>query len=232
MATKPRKVSEEEIKVLEKEAATAPVEADPGNPMAAMPEDVDFGNEAEAEAMAKVDPVAVPASNIPRPASPPPRAERPGPRAFNFPSRRDTRLPPGKLKPPGHSWRKWDLQVPVGTKPEQVLDPVYFGHYIRGAAMVLSPLDEITVLCEDLSWEASYRVLMMGEAEVIVSLIGEVSIHTRPSDYEQSDVYEVRTIGNRSMVIHRETKQVVKDNLPTPSAAHDFIAGHLRSLRR
>ncbi len=236
----PKKVSEEEAEAFEEtdgdlavETAPEPQNVDVSDPQTGILEGVDFGNEAEAEAMAKAaPPPAVEASQIPRPPAPPPRQERAGPRPFNFPSRRDTSLPPGKMKRSSGLWNEWGVRLPVGTTPEQVLDPTYFRHYIRGSYVQLRSEDIVHVMCEDLSWEARYRVMMVGEAEVLVSMIGDVTVHAQPSQAVVSDLYEVRTVGTRSMVIHRENKDVVQDNLASPSAAYDWIAGHLRSMQR
>ncbi len=225
---------EDPAPVQEPETPTAPQEDDfdPGDPNAPLPEGVEFNNQEEAEAMEPAAPPAVAAADIPRPAAPPPRGERPQPKPFQFPQRVDTRLPPGKIKKSTALFNGWSVLVPVGTDAEDVFDAIYFGHYIRGAYVVLNPLDTINIICEDMSWEVNVRVLSVSEAEVRVSPISQVFHHSVMEQGSASE-YQIRTIGpRRTQVIHLRTGQVVRDNLASEADAFQFLAGHTRAVAR
>ncbi len=142
---------------------------------------------------------------------------------------RPTRLRNGALTTIEHSRRELFADVAAGVTFEQVLDSMYFGHFLR----MIRPLDVIECFCEDGSWEAKVRVMFVGDVEVITSPIYYVQHDAIDPKDLQDDVFEVQWISPslKWAVVHKATGERVADGLFPKAAAVQQLRTRMTASR-
>ncbi len=150
------------------------------------------------------------------------------PRPFNFPAP-PPRLQFGRLIGTSHKWRTLAADIPAGTEPEQMLEPDYWSHHEKD----IEPNDVIIAVCEDGLWEGWFRVVAKFTAEVQLSPI-LIARHESAAVEPISDVYEVAFISAPMKYGVRRAADgaIVKDHLPTQSAAYQWLRNHLANLKK
>ena len=139
------------------------------------------------------------------------------------------RLHFGRLKLATGTYRHHFADIPTGTDPAMLLEPDYWEHLSR----VIRPLDKIEAFCEDGTWEAMFRVMFVGRAEIRLSPIYEVHHDQTKAGDLSSDLHEVRWISPSKKwgVVRRDTGAVIRDELYPKSQAVAFLQHHLSKLK-
>ena len=138
----------------------------------------------------------------------------------------------GKVWPRGFKYQTRDCWVPAGTKPSDLLHPTYFKHYLRE----WKPHDKPEAFCEDGTWEATYRVLYIGDSkhEAHLSMIYEVWHDTSIEESLATDTHEVKWISptKKFAVIRIDSGAVVQDGFYPKDHAVAYMHRHLRNITK
>jgi len=138
------------------------------------------------------------------------------------------RLHMGRIKAAAQVRRKFYVDLPAGTKPEDVMGPDFFVHYTRD----MQPLDLLEMMTEDGAWEGLFRVMFVSKVDVKLSKIYLVKHDDAKPEEVETDVYAVRWRGPAAKhgVIRKDTGEVVKDRFGTKEEAMSFLSEHLKKV--
>lgn len=117
--------------------------------------------------------------------------------------------------------------VEEGTKLDDVLKSDFWAH----VAAKLSPMDEIIVLPDDMSFRAVLMVLDKGTAWAKVALIHNVEIGKVETTSPANPDYEVKLRGpHKWSIVRKSDNQVIRENIATREDANIALAEHLKAL--
>ena len=139
------------------------------------------------------------------------------------------RLHMGRITEAVHQRNHWFADIPAGVTMETIMRPDYWAHH----AQFLRPLDQIEAFCEDGSWEALFRVMFVSVAEVKLSIIYSVEHDSSDEEEVASDLHEIKWKGPalKFCVVHKGTKEVIKDHLYPKQEAMAYLRKHLTDLK-
>lgn len=134
----------------------------------------------------------------------------------------------GKVTNLSGAYNTWHVDIAAGVAVEDILNPAYWKHYARN---VIRTGDKIEARCEDGTWEATARVMYVGNGEIKLAKLtyhehGEVEV----SDDAGSN-YRVRFIpGIGWGVMNTQSKEWLTRGLAQKELAHAFLAKHLKKV--
>lgn len=136
-----------------------------------------------------------------------------------------------RMRTAGYLHNTWDVTVEHGTTVDDVKSPDFWRH----VAAQFKLLDQITVVCEDGSWEASLRVLL---CDALWAKVGVRSYHdwtkvNTDVPRRQEEDYDIswNVIGNFTITKKGlEGQPPVKDGFHTKLEAYQWLDGHLKTL--
>jgi hypothetical protein len=134
----------------------------------------------------------------------------------------------GRLTPIEHARRELFAEIPEGVTLEDILRPEFWSHYARD----FKPMDLVEAFCEDGSWEASLRVMLVTDVEVKMSLRWEVRHDKVAPEEEKTETHEIKWKGPamRFAVVRKDTGEVIKDHLYPKSQAAQYLKNHLQAI--
>jgi hypothetical protein len=105
-------------------------------------------------------------------------------------------LAPGQLELLDYMSSRFDVRVPLGVTPENLLDPAFWAHH----GVKLKPFDEIRARCDDGTWVAYYIVLDCSRTWARVQLLTKYSLTTSDVSSSQASVEEFKA---KHKIVHR-----------------------------
>ena len=116
---------------------------------------------------------------------------------------------------------------PVGTKREEMLDPVFWSHVARR----MKPLTEIRAMPRDGAWYGIYLVIYADHLQAKIKELGFWDLDTLSEPEAESDDYEVKWISPpvRFGVRRKSDGEIVKDKFQTKEQAYAWKNQNLPS---
>lgn len=126
--------------------------------------------------------------------------------------------------------RHFFVDLPAGTKFEEVIEPAYWGHNVQD----FLPLDLLECFCEDGTWEALFRVMFVSKVEARLSLIWRANHDRSDADDNRAGPYEVVWKGPamKFAVIRTDNQEVIKSHFYPKSDAQIYLQQHFSDLRK
>lgn len=134
----------------------------------------------------------------------------------------------GRLTPAEQVHRHWFADIPAGVTVDAVENPGYWLHHTRAG---ISALDTLTAFCEDATWEATYRVMYVGSAEIKLSRISYTA-HAEGVEEPASDSHKVKWKGpvNKWSVMKKtgDDEEYIAKGFTEKSQAMKHLISHLK----
>ena len=133
------------------------------------------------------------------------------------------------LKPAETVRNVYQINIPAGTTPEELLEPTFWSH----VAAKLRAGDRIEVVTGDAAWFAELRVMEVGRAG---SFGARVAFTTSPVALSNEHVlpvlndFEARPSGAGWQVFKVGSTEPVKTDLPDQISAQKWITSQRRAL--
>lgn len=143
---------------------------------------------------------------------------------------------PTHFSPATAARREYVFNAPIGTMPEDLLDPSFWKHMVSPARIRRG--DEITAVCVDDSWHARYRVLYVGSASAKVMLIAPdrdgVTWMINEGLVRETDSHCVKWIGpnnaTRWGVFRKSDNEEMKRGFATEDDASKWMLDNMKNL--
>ena len=116
---------------------------------------------------------------------------------------------------------------PVGTKREEMLDPVFWAHVARR----MKPMTEIRAMPKDGAWYGIYLVIYADYLQAKIKELGFWDLDTLSEPEKETDDYEVTWISPpvRFGVRRKSDKEIVKAHFQTKEQAYAWKNQNLPS---
>lgn len=127
----------------------------------------------------------------------------------------------GRLVPVEHARQELCANIPAGVTLKEVLKPEFWKHYVQ----VITPNTILECMAEDGQWEASLKVMYVGETGVDTAVRWEQSYDVKERDSVSATHY-IKWISppKKYGVIHKDSGTVVQDGFYPKARAQKFLA--------
>ena len=129
----------------------------------------------------------------------------------------------------------WNVRVPVGTLPEDLLNPEYWKHVAQASRF--KPGDDIVARCEDRTWRAHYEIRDVGTLHASLALLKPDSdgvcwfdnLIDLPMENETHYVEWVN-VGVGAVVKRKSDKETIEKGFSTKERAAEWMHRHVKAI--